>query len=139
MLWQPPGAAVHLVSASVCQDCGVHELALLHSVVQVVEKAAHEANAPAVTAVGLRVGSQSGAVAFALEGAWPIATAGTSLEGARLELELVQAAIWCPACKSEREIDEFYALTCPVCGTPSGALTRGREFEVTFAELPEPG
>lgn len=116
----------------------MHELGLLHSVVQAVERAAAKAGATSVQAVGLRVGSQSGAEPLALQGAWPLAIAGTPLDGARLELEVVQAAILCPQCDQEREIDEFYALTCPVCGTPSGNLVRGREFEVTFADLDVP-
>jgi len=113
----------------------VHELGLLSAVVLAVQKAATKAGATSVQAVGLRVGTQSGAVPFALEGAWPIATAGTVVDGARLNVEVVQAAIWCPACQAERPIDEFYDLTCPVCGTPSGALVKGREFEVTYADL----
>ena len=116
----------------------MHELSLLTAVVKAVEKTADRAGASAVQAVGLRVGSQSGAVPFALEGAWPVATAGTPLAGARLELEVVPAAIWCPGCQAEVPIDEFYALTCPVCGTPSGNLVRGREFEVTYADLDLP-
>jgi hypothetical protein len=35
-------------------------------------------------------------------------------------------------------IDEFYALTCPVCGTPTGNLVSGREFEVSYADLDIP-
>lgn len=112
----------------------MHELGLLHAVVQAVEQSSAVAGAR-VEAVGLRVGSDSGAQPFALEGAWPLATAGTVLEGARLELELVQAAIWCPSCQAERDIDQFYAWCCPICGAPSGALVRGREFEVTYADL----
>jgi hydrogenase nickel incorporation protein HypA/HybF len=60
------------------------------------------------------------------------------VDGARLELEIVPAAIHCGACDCDQPIDEFYALTCPVCGTPCGNLVQGREFEVTFAELDIP-
>jgi len=116
----------------------VHELGILRSVVQAVERAAREAGASAVEAVGLRVGTLSGAVPEALLGAWPVAVDGTAVAGARLELEPVQAAIWCPACVAERPVDETYALVCPTCGTPSGALVRGRELAVTFADLVTP-
>jgi hydrogenase nickel incorporation protein HypA/HybF len=109
----------------------VHELGLLRGVVDAV--VAVTAEKP-VSAVGVKVGSLSGAVPEALEGAWPIAVAGTPLAGAKLELELIPAAIWCPGCQAEQPIDEFYALTCPVCGTPSGQLVRGREFAVAWAE-----
>jgi len=108
---------------------------MLLPVVKAVELAATKAGATAVEAVGLRVGTQSGLVPDALEGAWPLATANTPLQGARLELEMIQAAIWCPTCDATQPIDEFYALTCPVCGTPSGNLVCGREFEVAYADM----
>jgi hydrogenase nickel incorporation protein HypA/HybF len=113
----------------------VHELGLLASVVVAVERTAAGADAVGIEAVGLRVGTLSGALPEALLGAWPIATAGSRLDGARLELEIVQAAIWCPGCVSEQPVDEFYALICPTCGTPSGNLVRGREFQVRWADL----
>ena len=100
-----------------------------------MEKAVDDAGATSVEAVGLRVGTQSGAVPEVLAGAWPIATAGTRLQDARLDLDVVPATIWCPTCGCEQPIDEFYALTCPVCGTPSGAMVHGREFQVTYADI----
>jgi len=117
----------------------MHELGLLHSVVVAVAKAARSAGATRVESVGLRVGTLSGAEPEALAGAWPIATAGTILEGAELAIDPVAAAVWCPSCQEERPIDEFFALVCPICGTPTGQLTRGREFEVTYADLDAPG
>jgi hydrogenase nickel incorporation protein HypA/HybF len=113
----------------------VHELGLLASVVTAVTKAAGDAGASSVEAVGLRVGTLSGAVPDALVGAWPIATSGTLLDGARLDLDVVAAQVWCPRCEAEREVDEFYALRCPACGTPTGMLVHGREFEVVWADL----
>jgi len=116
----------------------VHELGLLRGVVTVVEKAAASAGATGVEKVGLRVGTMSGAIPEALDGAWPIATAGTIMEGAELEIETVMAAVWCPTCAANQPIDEFFALTCPVCGTPTGQLTAGREFAVAYADLVTP-
>jgi hydrogenase nickel incorporation protein HypA/HybF len=113
----------------------VHELGLLASVVTAVSRAAADAGASSVEAVGLRVGTLSGAVPDALDGAWPIAIFGTALEGARLELEVIPAQVWCRSCDANHEVDEFYALRCPVCGTPTGALVHGREFEVAWADL----
>ncbi|GIG25059.1 hydrogenase maturation nickel metallochaperone HypA [Cellulomonas denverensis] len=113
----------------------MHELGLLRSVVTAVERAASDAGATVVEAVGLRVGTLSGAVPEALAGAWPIATAGSVLAGARLEVEEVPAAVWCPGCAAEQPVDRFYALTCPVCGTPAGDLVHGREFAVAWADL----
>ena len=116
----------------------MHELGLLKGVVSAVERAAEKAGATGVRTVGLRVGSRSGAVPEALYGAWPIATSGTTVDGAELEIDEVQAAVWCQTCDKAQPIDEFFALTCPVCGTPTANLVAGREFEVTHADLAEP-
>ncbi|MDR1825836.1 MAG: hydrogenase maturation nickel metallochaperone HypA [Bifidobacteriaceae bacterium] len=113
----------------------MHELGLLSGVVPAVVEAASQRGATGCEAVGLQVGALTGAVPEALQGAWPLATAGTILEGARLEIEPLPAAIWCPGCQAEVEIDQFYALTCPICATPSGQLVHGREFQVTWADL----
>jgi hydrogenase nickel incorporation protein HypA/HybF len=118
-----------------CDDIPVHELGLLVSVVKAVDSAAAKAGANAVERVGLRVGSLSGAVPEALRGAWPIATSGTRLAGATLEIEELEAAIRCGACATEQVVDQFYALRCPGCGAPCGNLIRGREFEVAFADV----
>jgi len=116
----------------------VHELSLLAPVVAAVARAAKAADASEVEAVGLRVGTLSGADVEALEGAWTIAIADEPVMAhARLDIQVLPAAIWCPGCQAEVEIDEFYALKCPVCGTPSGNLVHGREFEVAYAQVPD--
>ena len=110
----------------------MHELGLLRGVVTAVERAV---GASRVEAVGLRVGTLSGAVPDALLGAWPIAVADTAWPQARLDIDVIQAAVWCPACATEQPVDEFFALVCPGCGTPTANLVRGREFEILYADL----
>ena len=112
----------------------MHELGLVTSVVGAVRKAASEAGDPAIRAVALRVGAMSGALPDALLGSWPIATHGTPLEHAALEIETVPAAVWCPSCGGPQAIDEFVALECPACRTPTADLVSGREFEIAWVE-----
>jgi len=113
----------------------MHELSLLSGVVKAVEATAARAGATKVEAVGLRVGTRSGALPEALRQAWPFASVGTIAEGARLEIDEVIATVWCPTCAKNQPIDEYFALKCPVCGTPTGQLTAGREFEVQWADF----
>ena len=113
----------------------MHELGLLQGVVTAVEKAATASGASRVEAVGLTVGSRTGADPEALVGAWPVATAGTILDGSSLVLDYRPAAVWCPTCGKAQPIDEFFAYTCPECGTPTGKLVSGDEFEVTYADI----
>lgn len=118
----------------------MHELALLTSVVRAVERALGNQDNSVPTVVALRVGALSGAEPLALESAWPLAVAGSVVEGAHLVLEVVTAAVWCPGCERDVEVDEFYALRCPVCDRPTAVLTRGRELEIAYVdvEVPEP-
>ncbi len=110
----------------------MHELSLLRGAVDVVEEAA--AGRP-VEQVGMVVGTRSGVLIDALQLAWPIARAGTCCAEAELIVEEVVATVWCPACQAEQEIDEYFALTCPQCGTPTADLRRGKEFQVAYVEV----
>ncbi|WP_297453109.1 hydrogenase maturation nickel metallochaperone HypA [uncultured Corynebacterium sp.] len=110
----------------------VHELGLLTSV---VEKIAEVCPGRTVTKVSMRVGDRSGVVYDSLIAAWPVASAATQCEGAEFDAALIVSTVYCPACAAEHEIDEFYALTCPVCGTPTADLRHGREFEISSIEV----
>ncbi|WP_448852829.1 hydrogenase maturation nickel metallochaperone HypA/HybF [Corynebacterium sp. 335C] len=113
----------------------MHELGLLTGVVAAVGDAA---GGRRVHRIALRVGDRSGVVPEALAAAWPIAAAGGCCEGAELDVERVPAAVWCPSCAAERKIDEYFALSCPVCGFPTADLRRGREFEVREIDVDVP-
>lgn len=114
----------------------MHELGLLTSVVEAVERTAadYASKVTRVENVALKVGAMSGAVPEALYGSWPIAISGTICEDAKLTLEVIPATVFCPSCGRDVEIDEFFALTCPECATPTGNLTHGREFALDYVE-----
>ncbi|MEJ5928373.1 hydrogenase maturation nickel metallochaperone HypA [Corynebacterium sp. H128] len=110
----------------------MHELGILTGVVSTVTNAAA---GRAISAVGLKVGTRSGVIEEALMAAWPIATAGTACEDAELRIEVITATVFCPQCDTERAIDEYFALTCPVCDFPTADLRHGKEFEVAFVDV----
>ena len=58
----------------------------------------------------------------------------TPLANAELVIEEVPVAAFCPACAVERVV-EFPNLSCPVCGTLTPDIVRGRELEVTALEI----
>lgn len=104
----------------------MHELGLLTGVIGAAKKAAGDRP---ILRVALRVGTRSGMVEDALYAAWQVVGEG------ELVLELIPATVFCPSCACEQEIDEFFALTCPACGTPTADLRHGREFEITYVDL----
>ena len=42
---------------------------------------------------------------------------------------------YCPGCAGERTLASPQELSCPVCGTPTPEIVRGRELEVVALEV----
>ncbi|PFG28437.1 putative hydrogenase nickel incorporation protein [Corynebacterium renale] len=110
----------------------MHELSLLTGVTRTASEAAE---GKTIRAVGLTVGSFSGVVIDALDGAWFLARQGTACENAELHIEPVTATVWCPTCQREQPIDEYFDLSCPVCGTGTAELRRGKEFDISYIDV----
>lgn len=115
----------------------VHELGLVSGVAAAVRRQVADRPTARVVTVALQVGELSGAVEEALHAAWPLVATG-QLSGARLITTMVPATVWCPGCAAEQPIDAYFALTCPVCGTPTADLRHGREFEIDYCEVATP-
>lgn len=109
----------------------MHELGLLSGVVSAVEDTTDRR----VLEVGLSVGELSDVVEESLYAAWPLAIAGTRCAEARLQVTMIPATVFCPTCNAEQHIDEFFALSCPVCGTPTADLRHGREFSLDYVDV----
>jgi hydrogenase nickel incorporation protein HypA/HybF len=112
----------------------MHELSIALSI---LDMAAEEGgrHGGRVAAVHLRLGPLSGVVKDALVSAYDLARTDTPLAGADLVVEEVPIVAYCPACAAERPLATIYELCCPVCGTPTPTIVRGRELEVTALEL----
>ena len=88
-----------------------------------------------VSAVHLRLGPLSGVVKDALLFSYGLACEGTALEGSRLVIEEVPAAIFCHGCDVERDLTSIQSMCCPVCGAPAPQVAHGREIELVALEI----
>jgi hydrogenase nickel incorporation protein HypA/HybF len=113
----------------------MHELSLAINLVEIAEAAVKRHSVARVEAVHLRLGIFSGVVADSLLFAYDIATEGTLLAGSSLIVEEVPLVIYCPQCQLERELDNLQSLLCPVCGTASNEIRRGKEIEIAYLEV----
>ena len=111
---------------------GMHELSLLRGVIDAVNESVPDRN---VLAIGMKVGTRSGVDVYALRQAWDLARVDTTCETSRLDLDIIPAAVWCPQCEDTVEIDEYFALRCPKCDTPTADLRGGDEFQVTWVDV----
>ncbi len=115
----------------------MHELSIALNLVEIVDEAARRAGAERVVVVHLRLGAMSGVVQEALEFCFPLATEGTLVEGARLEIERVPLVVACASCERDVQPAEG-SFRCPLCGALSMLIRQGRELEVTGIEVPDP-
>ena len=111
----------------------MHELSLSGAVLNTVVKHAGEHR---VSLVSLRVGRLRQVVPETLEFYFEFVARGTLCEGARLELQAVEARLRCEQCEREWEI-EVPAFRCPTCGGAEVAVASGNEFEVESIEIEE--
>jgi len=108
----------------------MHEMSLVADVVALVERRAAGRH---VTEVRLRVGALTGVLPDAMQFCFEIATAGTRLEGASLELETVPGRIACRTCGAESPCDD-HVLLCG-CGSADVSVVAGDDLVVRSVAL----
>ncbi|MGH2850139.1 MAG: hydrogenase maturation nickel metallochaperone HypA [Solirubrobacteraceae bacterium] len=111
----------------------MHELSLSSAIVNTAVK---HAGGRRVTLVSLRVGALRQVVPDTLEFYFEFVARGTPCEGARLELELIEARLRCEACEHEWDI-AIPAFRCPGCESGAVSVASGDEFEVESIEVEE--
>ena len=108
----------------------MHELAIAESVVDTVAERLPGAQ---VTCVHLEIGALSGVVPDSIRFCFDLATEGTGLAGARLEITEPPAWCRCRACGAEFRPDSPIVL-CP-CGSPDVAVLAGEELKIVSVQV----
>ena len=122
----------------------MHEMALSSAIVQTVLRYAEGRK---VSVVNTRVGALRQVVPSSLSFYFEIVARDTVVEGAKLELELIDALLRCPYCEREWDpaprpaYDEAPLMPifrCPTCGEAAADTLAGNEFEVDSIEVEQP-
>ena len=113
----------------------MHELSIVHGIIETVSESAQAANAKKIKATYLRVGALSGVVKDALLFSFDLATQDTVLEGSTLIVEELPIVIFCKMCDRTVELPGVQSFRCPVCNTPSADIRQGKELEVRSIEI----
>jgi len=113
----------------------MHELSIAHAIVTTVLGHVPPGPDARVLSVGVSVGVLAGVVPRALQFCWDAATAGTPLEGARLQIERVPLEGRCLDCGATATTVAPPPHRCGVCAGPVLATSAGRELELTTVEL----
>jgi hydrogenase nickel incorporation protein HypA/HybF len=108
----------------------MHELAITEGLVDAVTT---RLPGRRVTCVNLEIGALSGVVADALLFCFDLVTAGTNLEGARLEIAQPSAVCQCHACGGHFEPDSPFVI-CP-CGSADVTVLAGQDLRITSVQV----
>lgn len=112
----------------------MHEVGIMQSTLNLALHQATQNQAAKIHLIVMRVGELSGVVPEALEFAFEVLRRDTLAAEARLQIERVVAAGWCPHCQAEFPVDGIL-YDCPQCRQTSRELRRGRELELTSIEI----
>jgi hydrogenase nickel incorporation protein HypA/HybF len=111
----------------------MHELSLSSAVLATTLK---HADGRRVSAINLRIGRLRQVIPDSLEFYFEFVSRETVCEGARLEMEVIDARLRCRPCGTEWAI-EIPAFRCPSCGGSEVEVASGDEFEVESIEVEE--
>lgn len=112
----------------------MHELSVCLSLVQQVEKIAHERNACAIDRIMIKVGPLSGIEPELLRSAYPLAAVGTIASDAELIISDAEIVVRCNECGAESTV-AVNRLLCSVCGDFRTRLVSGDEMVLQSLEL----
>lgn len=112
----------------------MHEMALAESVVEIVERTAHDAGADRIGLVRLEIGALSHVEPQALRFAFEAVSMGSLAEGATLEIERPPGKAWCHDCSTTVELSQL-GDPCPNCGGYKLQVSGGDELRVKDMEV----
>lgn len=112
----------------------MHELSLCHSIHGIAERARE---GRPVETIHLQVGQLRQVVPETLIYCWSLVTAGTGLDGSRLEIDHIPIRLHCNDCRAETLITEALVLTCGECSGGAITVLTGEEFMLTSMDLKE--
>ena len=112
----------------------MHEFSIAQALVEQVEATRQANGGGRVVSVEVRIGEWRQVVPEILASYFDHLTKDTPMEGARIEIERVDATARCTSCDEVFELDDVF-LVCPGCGSPVCEVLTGKELELIGLEL----
>lgn len=112
----------------------MHELGITQSIVEIAANAARAQGATRVSSVTVEIGALAGVVPDAVEFCFEACSAGTLLQGSRLEIRFVPGRGRCGTCGAECPLDT-HTFVCPACGALGLERLAGEELRVIELEI----
>uniref|UniRef100_A0A7C4ATF0 Hydrogenase maturation factor HypA n=1 Tax=Desulfomonile tiedjei TaxID=2358 RepID=A0A7C4ATF0_9BACT len=113
----------------------MHEMAIVQSMVDILEEQAKRYGATKIISVSLEFGALTAVVPAAIQFAFEILSKGGLAEGARLDITIIPIKAVCQECQKEITMEDYDPF-CPHCGSPALHILEGRdEMKVASMEI----
>ncbi len=114
----------------------MHEASIALSILDIVQSKCKEEGCSSVDSIRVRIGKAAGIMPDSLIFAFDSAKDNTVAKNATLAIETVPVGGTCHDCKKEFTVEDVqYVFSCPLCGSRSFEITRGRELEIVDMEI----
>ena len=112
----------------------MHELGIVFSIINTVEKLAIENHLTKVHSITLQVGELSGVVPKYLKDCYPAAIYKSDLlHDTKLKIEFLKGRFICNECGEEFNF-KSYKNTCPCCGSSNNTIIDGKDLIIKQIE-----
>lgn len=111
----------------------MHEMAIVQSIIDIMEQQATLHHAKKIVRVSLEFGALTGVMPAAITFGFEVLAKGGIAEGAEVEITIVPIKVHCVDCGKET-VMEVYQPFCPVCSSASLHIIQGRD-EMRIASL----
>ena len=107
----------------------MHELSVMMGIIKIVGEFAKENRVVAIETLVLQIGELSDVIPRYIEEIYPVAIAGTILDGSSLKIERLPGNALCKDCGN---VFNLLAnnLVCPLCKAENWEIQSGKEFYI---------
>ena len=114
----------------------MHEIGVVRQVIRTVEDFAKENNITEITEIVLDIGELSLVIPKYVEDIYAITVEGSSLEGAKLTMNVIPGLAECEECDEIFNVIEHEGY-CPNCGSFEKTILSGKDFLIREIHVPE--
>lgn len=131
------GFAIQSIRAEAFQTGEImHESSIAYSILEIVDEQCREQGCASVEAVTVRLGKATGVMPESLLFAFDALKENTVAKSATLTFEIVPVGGTCRSCNKDFDVpDTQFIFECPLCGSKSFEISRGREMEIAEMEM----
>jgi hydrogenase nickel incorporation protein HypA/HybF len=111
----------------------MHEIAIVTSLIEIIERQVQEHNIQSISRVHLKVGELAAVEAMTLTACFEVLAEGGAAQGAELTVEILPVTARCLPCESVFRVVR-YDFRCPACGGDQVELVSGKELYIDSLE-----